>query len=181
MSLENLYQKIAEFNAQISDGAQAKSNCQQGCSRCCYVDLTVFEIEARAIANWHRALSTDQQDKLKRQWKKPTPVKENFFHKQTAACPFLKEESCTIYEVRPLICRSQGLPLTFKIDQSWMQDLCPLNQEMQPELEKKDWLNLDLLNTILAHLELLDANKIERPRKSLRTLQAELLSQPKNP
>ena len=175
MSLESLYQKITAFGAQISDSAQTKSECKRGCSRCCYVDLSVFEIEANAITNWFQALPLEQQTELKEQWKKPTPIKENFFQQKTSACPFLKEESCTIYEVRPLICRSQGLPLTFKIDQAWMQDLCPLNSEMQPELAKKDWLNLDLLNTILAHLELLDANKVERPRQSLRDLQAKLI------
>jgi len=176
VSLESLYQKITEFGSQISERAQTKSVCQQGCSRCCYVDLSVFEIEANAITNWFQNLPSDQQAKLKEQWKKPTLIKENFFQQNTSACPFLKEESCTIYEVRPLICRSQGLPLTFKLDQSWMQDLCPLNIDMQPELEKKDWLNLDLLNTILAHLELLDAQKNERPRQRLRDLQAKLIS-----
>lgn len=74
-------------------------------------------------------------------------------------CRFLDADgSCSIYEVRPIICRTHGAPV------SWMEeddgggnkeesrDVCPLNFEgvNLKELQAQDVISLDKLNTILS-------------------------------
>lgn len=56
-----------------------------------------------------------------------------------------------IYEVRPIVCRSHGVPL--KIDQT-TRDVCPLNfTEMQlADIGDHYFINLETLNTILVLL-----------------------------
>ena len=43
------------------------------------------------------------------------------------ACPFLVKDACTIYDHRPIICRTQGLPLLFTGDEGWEISACELN------------------------------------------------------
>ncbi|MGZ3809289.1 MAG: YkgJ family cysteine cluster protein, partial [Bacteriovorax sp.] len=63
------------------------------------------------------------------------------------ACAFLYDDRCTIYEARPVICRTQGAPLFLQEEN--VLDYCPLNfKEGDPP--KEDWLNLDRLNTLLS-------------------------------
>jgi hypothetical protein len=42
-------------------------------------------------------------------------------------CPFLVGDACTIYDHRPIICRTQGLPLLFTGDEGWELSACELN------------------------------------------------------
>lgn len=127
--------------------------CQSGCSRCCLVDLSVFQIEADTIRAWFSSLTFAEQDELRKQWKTPLQKGLNFHNEEVGACPFLRNDRCTIYEVRPLICRSQGLPLKFSFDEQEGVDACPLNFN-GTELELSNCLDLDKLNQILAQLEL---------------------------
>ena len=65
-----------------------------GVRGCCVDDLTVFEVEAARIVRAHTALLSEGS---------PHP---------TGACAFLDSDgTCRIYEDRPYLCRTQGLPL----------------------------------------------------------------------
>ena len=59
-----------------------------------------------------------------------------------------------MYESRPLICRTQGLPLLFEADDGAQEiDFCPLNftsDEAIAELADEHLVPLDLLNLKLA-------------------------------
>jgi Fe-S-cluster containining protein len=58
---------------------------------------------------------------------------------------------CLIYEVRPIICRSHGAPVTYREGDVTRRDVCPLNFGGDTTgLDPEDSLNLDLLNTLLA-------------------------------
>jgi Fe-S-cluster containining protein len=62
---------------------------------------------------------------------------------------------CGIYEVRPLVCRTHGLPLVFEEDGRMLRDVCPLNfdeGEGLSGLPTADFLNQDTAFTILAAL-----------------------------
>ena len=54
------------------------------------------------------------------------------------ACAFLDEEgACRIYAARPLVCRTQGLPLSWQIEEedgaaAELRDICPLNEAGEP-------------------------------------------------
>ena len=174
MQVKDLYQKVGEFSEGLSSDSQALSHCQKGCSRCCYVDLSIFHVEADNIQNWFEKLPTSQQTLLKEKWQKPLKSTENFHQETVSSCAFLHEEACTIYEARPLICRSQGLAMKFKEEEAEYLDICPLNEDMLEELTEKEVLNLDLLNMILVQLEKADAENAVRPRIKLTDLRSTL-------
>lgn len=174
MSLSLLHQKISAFEAAQSEELQKLSQCQQGCSRCCYVDLSVFEIEASYIRQWFHSLSSVEKQKLRAQWSSLLTEQLNFQNQSVKSCVFLRQESCTIYPVRPVICRTQGLPLTFRLESQTHVDVCPLNEEMLNQATASEILNLETLNVILAQMEKQDAHGSSRQRVSLRALFDEL-------
>lgn len=72
--------------------------CRRGCSSCC-TDINVpplewYAIEKRVGAG-HAAAGNDKLD----------------------TCPFLEDNACGIYEMRPLICRIHGLPLAYPLEE----------------------------------------------------------------
>lgn len=150
--LKQLHQKISEHHQRVEKNYPQGMTCKNGCSRCCYVDLSVFTVEAQYIRDWFSGLESSKKTDIAELWKKEVRTQENFFGKTVEACPFLKDESCTIYEARPVICRTQGLPLKFTEDNEPAVDACPLNFE-NDELEFEDCLDLDRLNLILATLQ----------------------------
>jgi uncharacterized protein len=157
-----LYQKVAQFESRMTLATKEKLQCKKGCSQCCYVDLSVFEIEAQSILNWFIQLSSLQKKQKLTQFEIP---------QEDGACVFLKNEECLIYEARPLICRTQGLPLHFINEaQEVQRDICPLNDEATPHLQPHEILNLDMLNSVLSQLESQDAKGLMRQRVPLRDL-----------
>lgn len=168
--LKQLHQKISEHHQKVEKTYPEGMTCKNGCSRCCYVNLSVFPIEAQFIRDWFNNLPIEKIEELKKEWEKEGRLAENFFGKTVSACPFLKNESCTIYEARPVICRTQGLPLKFTEDQEVAIDACPLNFENDEHI-LEDCLDLDRLNLILATLQ---RQQGEGKRVLLSDLQEEL-------
>ena len=83
----------------------------------------MFEIEAERIRDRHAGL-------LKVGWPSPR-----------GACAFLDDHgACRIYESRPYVCRTQGLPLRWIEDDDAAvrveyRDICPLNDVREEPLE----------------------------------------------
>ena len=75
--------------------------CKKGCSACCEKgDYPVSEIELKYLMLGFSKLDND----LKK------TVQNNFLKMQKGEqCPFLIENSCSIYPYRPIICRVHGL------------------------------------------------------------------------
>jgi uncharacterized protein len=87
------------------------SNCKQGCDECC-MNFRLLPVEFYSI------LFSVKELKLM-----------NLNDNDTNSCPFLIKHSCSIYEHRPLICRSHGLPI-LDMDQegeNWELSFCQLN------------------------------------------------------
>lgn len=97
----------------------ARLQCRRGCHACCVEDLTVFEVEALRIRTRAPAVLGEA----------PHPP---------GACAFLDATgSCRIYEHRPYVCRTQGLPLRWIDDGApggpvERRDICPLNEPGPP-------------------------------------------------
>ncbi len=83
--------------------------CKKGCSSCC-MNFSIFPIEFFAIKHFFNGLS---------------PEIATFVAGE--ACKFLVNDACTIYDHRPIICRTQGLPLLFTGDEGWELSACELN------------------------------------------------------
>jgi hypothetical protein len=97
--------------------------CRRGCASCCVDGITVFEVEAERIRRFAPEVLRER----------PHPE---------GACAFLDAEgACRVYEHRPYVCRTQGLPLRWLDevgdDLVEMRDICPLN-EPGPPLEELD-------------------------------------------
>jgi len=119
---EQLHELLARFYEEVDQRAQTlvdmnkdRLHCQKGCSSCCVDDITVFQVEGDRIKQAHSQLLAED-----------TPH-------EPGACAFLDAEgACRIYEHRPYVCRSQGLPLRW-LDETpdgrelEMRDICPLN------------------------------------------------------
>ena len=100
--------------------------CKRGCSDCCQDDLTVFSIEAQRIEDF-LSESAHRQD---------------FTIHPAGSCAFLHptHKTCQVYEVRPYVCRTQGLPLRFieETDDGLAEfrDICPLNDDPENPIEE---------------------------------------------
>jgi uncharacterized protein len=122
--------------------------CARGCSSCCIDELTVFAVEADHIA-LHNA-----------------PLLESGKAHAKGACAFLDlEGACRIYEQRPYVCRTQGLPLRWinGADQGSLEgepitesrDICSLNENADPieAIAESDCFTLGPAEEQLARLQ----------------------------
>jgi len=66
--------------------------CTKGCTSCCISDLTVCSIEAHYMK---------------------MEISNKTFNENLNDCIFLINNECSIYEHRPIVCRTQGLPLLY--------------------------------------------------------------------
>ncbi len=144
---DNLRDKVdTQFN-QLFSKHKSEMNCASGCHDCCAPELSVTRVEAdmiRAFLEGH----PERVESIKKL------IKANP-HKHTR-CEFLNAEGlCSIYEVRPLICRSHGAPILVQIDAKREGlDACPKNFEKgMSMLEVGDWIHLETLNTLLGLID----------------------------
>lgn len=98
------------------DRAQAKDNantnlkvsCKKGCSSCCYIPVHVTNSEAEILTLLAKELKVDIE-KMKLQAKTKNQKEWMALPLADSKCVFLHHDVCSIYEVRPLYCR------TFKV------------------------------------------------------------------
>ncbi len=90
--------------------------CRKGCDSCCE-KFSVFPLEFDVIKTSLLA-DTPNLNHLPRK-----------FEKFRKSCLFLNEGSCTIYNHRPFICRTQGFPLLYQNDDgtAYQLSVCSLN------------------------------------------------------
>lgn len=82
--------------------------CKSGCSHCCHIPVAIPKLEARALAKASgRALNEHPHDR------------DVEIEGYNYPCPFLVDNQCSVYEVRPAICRTY-----FNLDQDEL--LCRL-------------------------------------------------------
>lgn len=148
-----LVAKVDATFAAIHSKHAAQMQCGRGCTSCCKPGLTVCAVENATIREY---LSTHPV----------APAGD-----RTDRCSMLASDgACTIYPVRPLVCRSHGAPLAFKEQGQERRDVCPLNfatsaadaGAVLEALSPQDCINLDTLNTLLALI-----NKAYAPAASL--------------
>jgi len=81
--------------------------CARGCAHCCYVSVPISRAEAAYIGERIGVAPVDIQTSLHRD--------EKSFSYATP-CTFLRNDECTIYEHRPMTCRSH---FSFDRDNYW--------------------------------------------------------------
>lgn len=162
----HLLDKVSAKFDEIKQRNPQHFSCGSGCHSCCVPDLSVFQIEFDHIVN---ALSL--QPELEKKVQELADGKNFSSHR----CSLLdRAGNCSIYEVRPLICRSHGAPIFSKMstakDAKPVLDVCPLNFsniEKLTALPANDFINIDILNQLLVllnnqHAEEVDVAKGQR-------------------
>jgi len=154
-----LVAKVDAFWVRAVDAQPSELRCAVGCDDCCRQGLTVFPVEAAAI----RAHLADMDPALH--------ARLSCLDGPPDRCALLRDGRCAIYEVRPIICRTHGLPL--RVD--GRLDHCPLNftaEQPEPAIV----LDLEQINTLLALVDRLHADAVgdpvDRPRVPLADLVA---------
>lgn len=94
-SSRNKLQKIYSLMADLGKAAEPYVACGNGCSDCCKINVMISQLEANFI---------ERETGIK-----PAKLTGGLLHPQEkflgSPCPFLKNNSCSIYEVRPFACR----------------------------------------------------------------------------
>lgn len=140
--LENYKQLTARVDAlcnAIAATLGERLTCSAGCSSCC-TSITVFPVEAAAMRETLDNLPVEQAEEIRRYISA---------HADNERCPLLSNHRCLLYEARPIICRTHGLPIIYTTDGRRNSDCCPLNLTETKSLSGSSVVDLDKLNTLL--------------------------------
>lgn len=154
MSYRGVLDRADEWFRSVMAEQPQNLQCGRGCSLCCY---GLFEIGsgdvpviADGLQNMHpkrRRMIIERAVKIVAESQHPdlrdcSPIEKEAFFSRTSevACPNLDENGeCLMYEHRPLVCRTFGLPL--RDADRYVGDVCELNftAALQPEKEAAAW------------------------------------------
>lgn len=109
---ERIRDKVDTLSEKLEGEHQKHLSCKMGCDLCC-MDYSIFPVEYYSIREALKASSFVPD--------LPSVNKPD-------SCVFLKDHKCTIYDERPVICRTHGLPLLFMGENdNWELSACELN------------------------------------------------------
>ncbi len=84
--------------------------CGDRCSWCCYLHVTVKPYELFALQEILNGVDSETRNKIHTQaesnWNRVKTLSSEELLTINLPCPFLNQDSCGIYEVRPFSCRS---------------------------------------------------------------------------
>ena len=125
-ALQKLVNEVVAVSVKELEGRNKTVSCKAGCGACCRQIVPISDIEAHAIAeviermpDERRAHVMERFADAERRLAATKPLDEMIdgingpdryefavaYFKYGVACPFLEDESCSIYPDRPLICR----------------------------------------------------------------------------
>lgn len=150
----SVLERADEFFRDVAASQPQSLQCGRGCSLCCY---GIFEIGsgdvpllAEGLEKLHhkrRSMIINRAREIVASSAHPdlrdcTPAEKDAFFERTksTACPNLNERGeCLMYEHRPLVCRTFGLPV--RDGDRYIGDICELNfrEASQPQREKAAW------------------------------------------
>jgi len=129
--------------------------CRAGCAGCCHHHLSVFAVEAEEARAAIDTLPAPIRARVEEQAREVIKLEARG---ERVACPLLVDDRCSIYESRPVICRTQGLPLLIEAEDGEREvDFCPLNfteAGAVDDLDEDHLMPLDALNLRLALVNL---------------------------
>ncbi len=136
---QRLTAKTDELCQKIYSAYQEHIACKKGCCGCCR-HISVFAVEAKALL---LALSQIPEELLIRLRQK---VAKN---PEPEICPLLEDGACAVYDSRPVICRTHGLPILVVQEGRHEVDFCPLNFTNLSSLPSDAFIDIEQLNQIL--------------------------------
>lgn len=139
-SVKSKRRKIITIATRVTDALSPYVACRIGCSDCCRMNTMIYEHEAIRLAE----VTGRKMVRLAYR-----PINEVFaqgakFNGQP--CPFLRENKCSVYEDRPLVCRTHHSLLDNPT--SCDMDIPPAKQTRppmyDPDLLEKPYIELNL-------------------------------------
>ena len=139
-SYRDVLNRADAFFASVAQAQPQNLQCGRGCSLCCHGLFEIGSGDVPVIAEGLSKLHPARRQKIVRKaleiversahpnLRDCSPeVKEAFFDRtQATPCPNLDDQgACMIYEDRPLVCRTFGLPL--REGRRYIGDICDLN------------------------------------------------------
>ena len=139
------HQLLAALDAEIARIGKihaAALSCGPRCASCCLA-FSVLPLEAACLREAVAALSPATHDRLGRN-----------LAEDAERCPLLIDELCSIYAARPVICRTQGLPLAYVDEEREAIEVsaCPLNFPADHAFTPENLLFMDWFNARLFEL-----------------------------
>jgi Fe-S-cluster containining protein len=140
MSYKEIFDRADVFFRSVSESQPQNLQCGRGCSLCCYglfeiggADIPVLAAALERLHPMRRRKIVRKAAEIMAESRHPnlrrsTPVEKDEFFSRTAAvaCPNLNESGeCMIYDQRPLVCRTFGLPI--REGDRYIGDVCELN------------------------------------------------------
>jgi hypothetical protein len=172
-ALAQLWEKVDAFGERVDARMPGERACAEGCHDCCAPGLSVTTVEGEAIADFVERATPAQHARLR----------EALRNAAGDRCAALDARgACAIYEARPLVCRSHGLPLRIAGPERRLPlvDACPKNfvgRDLDA-IERDCVLDQATLSTMLAAIDaaFADASGVHRGlRAPLADLLVELL------
>ena len=145
--LDNYRQLISKVDAFCDRVMKELSDhvaCRPGCDGCCR-HLSLFPVEAASIAS-----ALGEAPALALQIREHARLAH-----PDGKCPLLIEGRCALYQWRPVICRTHGLPLLVRQGDGPRIDHCPLNFQQLESLPGHLILDIEPLNTMLVSVNAL--------------------------
>jgi Fe-S-cluster containining protein len=103
LTIVDLHNFMDEMESEVGKNPVSKCGTRTPCSGCCYLNVKVFRDEAKRLLEY---LPIDKGiDYLKR----VTTRDDDDRMRQRRPCVFLKDDKCSVYSVRPIICRSYSV------------------------------------------------------------------------
>jgi uncharacterized protein len=167
--LENYKQLITRVDAlctAIAATLGEQITCSAGCSSCC-TSITVFPVEAAAMREALESLPDQQVEEICRH------ITE---HAGGERCPLLLHHRCLLYDARPIICRTHGLPIVYTSDGRRNSDCCPHNLTEAASVPGSSAVDLDKLNTLLVAVNSIYLSQSDSDETSERLSIAEVIT-----
>ena len=159
--LAELFLKVDTFFARAQGKLGEAITCRAGCDDCCRRRFSVTSIEAAALREALSRLPAEER------WR----VAARAADAAGTACPALGEDGrCAVYEARPTICRTHGLPIRFTEQKAGRSlpvvDACPKNFAGQDlgSVDPSSVLDQATLSTVLGALDAAYADAAGLPR-----------------
>jgi Fe-S-cluster containining protein len=139
-----------DFFRSVAESQPQNLQCGKGCSLCCYGLFEIGSGDVPLIAEGLEKLHPSRRKMIIRRAQEivassnhpdlrdcTADEKEAFFERTAATpCPNLNERGeCLMYEHRPIVCRTFGLPLRNADD--YIGDICELNFTDAPQRDRE--------------------------------------------
>ena len=139
-SYKQILDQADGFFRSVAESQPQNLQCGRGCSLCCHGLFEIGSGDVPVIAEGLEKLHHSRRKKIIRaavdiiaasahpNLRECSPIEKEQFFDRTAsvACPNLSDKGeCMIYDSRPLVCRTFGLPLRER--ERYIGDVCELN------------------------------------------------------